>query len=223
MCQGIRDVVNLCWKLEEVFAGRANVSLLETYEQERSQHVLTLTSRIKAIGHHICERDPEAARLRDETLLAQGGGKAPTVTRQEIVPPIEAGLLADDGNKANGTLFPQPWIDTPDGPVHMDKLTGVGWRLIVDGRTIASEDADKFDIVGGMSLTRVVVGGHGLPEKDDIVAHWFLRHACHLAIVRPDHYVYGVALDVKQARQQVQQLNSILAVPEGQLASSKMG
>ena len=223
MCQGIRDVVNLCWKLEEVFAGRADVRLLETYEQERSQHVLTLTSRIKAIGHHICERDPEAARLRDETLLAQGGGKAPTVTRQEIVPPIEVGLIANDGNKANGTLFPQPWINTLDGPVHMDTLTGVGWRLIVDGRTIAPHDAEVIDVEGGMALTWVVIGGTGLPEKDDIVAHWFDRHACHVAIVRPDHYVYGLALDVEQARRQVQQLNIILAGPEGLLSSSKIG
>ena len=96
MCQGIRDVSNLAWKLEAVLAGQADDSLLDTYAEERGRHVHTLTARIKAIGHHICERDPEAARRRDESLLEQGGGTAPTVTRQEIVPPLETGLLGDD-------------------------------------------------------------------------------------------------------------------------------
>ena len=94
MCQGVRDVTNLCWKMVAVLRGEAGDELLDTYEQERSQHVRTLTERIKQIGAAICERDPEAARLRDEGLLKQGGGKAPIVTRQEIVPPLQAGLIA---------------------------------------------------------------------------------------------------------------------------------
>ncbi len=72
MCQGVRDVTNLCWKLIAVLSGAAHETLLDTYEAERSQHVHMLTSRIKAIGHHICERDPVAARQRDATLLLQG-------------------------------------------------------------------------------------------------------------------------------------------------------
>ncbi len=65
MCQGIRDVTNLCWKLVSVLGGEAADELLDTYEQERSVHVRTLTQRIKQIGAAICERDPAAARLRD--------------------------------------------------------------------------------------------------------------------------------------------------------------
>ncbi len=200
MCQGIRDVANLCWKLREVLAGRATPALLDTYEQERSLHVHTLTSRIKAIGHHICERDPEAARLRDAALLAQGGGQAPTVTRQEIVPPLEAGLLSTDGNKANGTLFPQPWIVTTGGEVHMDTLSGAGWRLIVDGRVIAQPELERSLHGIRLQVQPTVVGQRGLRERDGVVASWFDRHHCSAVLVRPDHYVYGVAQNLEQAR-----------------------
>jgi 3-(3-hydroxy-phenyl)propionate hydroxylase len=32
-------------------------------------------------------------------------------------------------------------------------------------------------------------------ELDGVLARWFARHGCHAAVVRPDHYVYGVADD----------------------------
>jgi 3-(3-hydroxy-phenyl)propionate hydroxylase len=66
MCQGVRDVTNLCWKLVAVLRGECRDALLDTYCEERRQHVATLTGRIKEIGAAICERDPEAARLREE-------------------------------------------------------------------------------------------------------------------------------------------------------------
>lgn len=187
MCQGIRDVSNLAWKLEAVLAGQADDSLLDTYAEERRRHVHTLTARIKAIGHHICERDPEAARRRDESLLEQGGGTAPTVTRQEIVPPLETGLLSDRPHAANGTLFPQPWIVSTAEVKHMDDVVGHGWRLIIDGRKLPGPVAFSQSPV-----TSAVIGGPGLREQDAILATWFERQNCVAAVIRPDHYVYGV-------------------------------
>jgi len=195
MCQGIRDVTNLCWKLAEVLNGAAGDALLDTYEQERSRHVHTLTSRIKTIGHHICERDPAAARERDAALLRQGGGRPPNVTRQEIVPPLECGLIADGRHAANGSLFPQPWITTDSGPVHMDTLSGHGWRLILDGRHY---DGEPLSLDGQSPLKVVQVGGRGLQEQDGVVAQWFDRNACVAAIVRPDHYVYAVVSNMDE-------------------------
>ncbi len=191
MCQGIRDVTNLVWKLVAVLEGRAADALLDSYEAERKLHVQTLTDRIKHIGHAICERDPAAARARDAALIASGGGQAPTVTRQEIVPPIAAGLLAPEPHPANGTLFPQPWVETPAGAKRMDEAAGAGWRIVWDGRR-AGQPACP-------SLRAVAVGGSGLAERDGILASWFGRHACAGAIVRPDHYVYGVIPDADAA------------------------
>jgi 3-(3-hydroxy-phenyl)propionate hydroxylase len=30
-------------------------------------------------------------------------------------------------------------------------------------------------------------------EAEGVVAAWMQRHACHAALLRPDHYVYGAA------------------------------
>jgi 3-(3-hydroxy-phenyl)propionate hydroxylase len=95
MCQGIRDATNLCWKLKSVIREGAADQLLDTYGEERKLHVYTLTSRIKAIGNHICIRAPEAARHRDEELLKQGGGVPPVVTRQEIAPPASGRIAGN--------------------------------------------------------------------------------------------------------------------------------
>lgn len=50
MCQGLRDAANLCWKLIAVHRGEAAAALLDSYQRERRQHVVDLTTRIKAIG-----------------------------------------------------------------------------------------------------------------------------------------------------------------------------
>ena len=39
MCAGVRDAVNLAWKLDLVLSGRAEESLLDTYTSERLPHV----------------------------------------------------------------------------------------------------------------------------------------------------------------------------------------
>jgi 3-(3-hydroxy-phenyl)propionate hydroxylase len=185
MCQGVRDVTNLCWKLVSVLRGKSGGKLLDTYEEERKQHVATLTGRIKEIGAAICERDPEAARLRDEGLLARGGGKAPVVTRQEIVPPIQSGLICFESGPAAGSVFPQPRIATSDGPALMDEVCGSGWRIFVDGRK--KIDRSALERCG---IPAFVLGGDSHREMDGVMAAWFDRHSCKAAIVRPDHYVY---------------------------------
>ncbi|HEU4442461.1 MAG TPA: bifunctional 3-(3-hydroxy-phenyl)propionate/3-hydroxycinnamic acid hydroxylase [Burkholderiales bacterium] len=150
MCQGIRDVANLSWKLQFVLAGKAGDGLLDTYELERSVHVKRLTAIIKEIGTIIGERDPKAARARDRRLLKEAGGKVATVPRQNLIPPLEGGFRSPHPHSANGTLFPK------------------------DGKS-------------GM---RVVVRS---PENPPYLQAWFERHHALAAIVRPDHYVYGIA------------------------------
>ncbi len=186
MCQGVRDVTNLCWKLVSVLRGRSRDTLLDTYGEERKQHVSTLTGRIKEIGSAICERNPEAARQRDERLLARGGGSAFVATRQEIVPPLETGLICSERGPAAGTLFPQPWVMSPNGLTLMDEISGPGWRLFVDGRADLNWLAPET-----CGIPVVVIGSEGHQEIGGVVGTWFDRYRCKAAIVRPDHYVYS--------------------------------
>ncbi|MGM4903592.1 bifunctional 3-(3-hydroxy-phenyl)propionate/3-hydroxycinnamic acid hydroxylase MhpA [Tardiphaga sp. 866_E4_N2_1] len=196
MCQGIRDVGNLIWKLDRVLRGQSNAKLLDSYGEERGEHVRQLTSRIKAIGHVICERDPDAAAARDERILAEGGGQPRTITRQEIVPPLQTGLLAFPLHPAHGTLFPQPWIRTAEGRRRLDSVAGTGWRLVLDMRNELELGPDLQAIMTRLDIRPIRIGPAAddvLTEEDGVLAAWFDRHDCRAAIVRPDHYVFGVA------------------------------
>ncbi len=210
MCQGIRDVTNLCWKLKAVLHEGAADRLLESYGEERKLHVHTLTSRIKAIGHQICVRDPEAARQRDEALLKQGGGVPPVVTRQEIVPPLQAGFLARGDDRAKGALFPQPSIVTDMGAQLLDEITGHGWLLVLDGRRMSHADVEENWI------KLVSIGGDGMRERDGVVANWFDQNGCVAAVVRPDHYVFGIAPNSEAVVDLMHEVGHLLREPRAE-------
>ena len=180
MCQGVRDVANLAWKLIAVLQHHAPDRLLDTYGAERKAHVRELTSRIKGVGAVICERDVEKARGRDATLLADCGGVVKDTPRQDILPALSAGLLFT--SPGAGTLFPQPRLQ--DGTL-MDHRHGCGWRLASDG-LLALDAPDAPAGIHRIDLARE-------PEADGVVAAWMHRHGVHAALLRPDHYVYGSA------------------------------
>ena len=71
MCQGIRDAANLCWKLQAVLQHHASDNLLDTYGDERQQHVRELTTRIKGIGQLVGERDVAKEIKRLEKLMME--------------------------------------------------------------------------------------------------------------------------------------------------------
>ena len=198
MCQGVRDVANLAWKLGAVLRGAADKDsaqrLLDSYGQERKAHVIALTTRLKEIGAVICERDVDKARDRDRAMLAQAGGKITAIPRQDVLPRLERGaLLSTRDSSARGRLAPQPWLMHGDGTrVRMDHLVGTGWRLLL------SADAARDDLAeAGRSLAlrtlRLGTGSGAHAEAEGVLAAWFDEHLCQAALVRPDHYVFGTA------------------------------
>ena len=181
MCQGIRDVANLAWKLTAVLQGelkgQAAENLLDSYGHERKAHVHELTSRIKGVGALICERDVDKARARDHRLLAECGGVVKDTPRQDVLPALSTGLIFP--SPGAGTLFPQARFH--QGQL-MDHLFGCQWRWVTDGTV-------KTDVPHGISCIDLSV----TPEIEGVVAQWLQRHAVHAALVRPDHYVFASA------------------------------
>ncbi len=196
MCQGVRDAVNLTWKLEHVLRkGKSDAgseALLDSYGLERGTHVRALTTTIKGIGRYICERDLTLARARDAKLLAEQGGVVKSVPRQDLIPPLTAGLLSERTDAAHGTLFPQPRVKHEGDWVLMDDAYGRGWRL-------ATLDLALVQALSGMAYKPfddfVVMQ---INELDGICAAWFDKHKCTAALVRPDHYVYAVMHSVDE-------------------------
>ncbi len=208
MCQGVRDVANLVWKLARVLEGSSGEALLDSYETERSRHVRELTTRIKAIGLVICERDPVAARARDARILAEGGGRPRTITRQEIVPPLATGLLAQADDPGRGKLFPQPWVETPQGRARLDTVAGLGLRLVIEAALAARLSSGIIARARACGLRLIVLSQHGetpvpgadvtIEECDGVLRDWFEACGRAAALIRPDHYVFGMAADETQ-------------------------
>ena len=194
MCQGIRDACNLSWKLGAVLKGLAEGGLLDSYGVERKAHVTELTTRIKAVGQLVGERDAGKARERDARLLAECDGVVKSVPRQDVQPPLAAGVLSPAREPGCGTIFPQPWLIPGAQAVLMDAVVGNGWRLVIDASAgeLPALARPALDALA-LRVLRVGIAAGALPERDGVLAGWFKRHGCVAALVRPDHYVYGTA------------------------------
>ena len=209
MCQGVRDVSNLCWKLDAVLKGAAPDSLLDSYTPERKGHVTALTTRIKAIGKIIGERDVEKAHARDAHLLEECGGVVKPVPRQDVQPALQAGLLSTPVHPRRGTIFPQPWLLTASGERRrMDDAIGTGWRVVLAAHaSLALQQAAGSNKIAA----RVVqLSTPELTEADGLLAQWFTAHNTAAAIVRPDHYVYGACQTAGELSEQLSALSAAL-------------
>lgn len=198
MCQGVRDAANIAWKLHLVLNGVAHNDLLDTYGAERAEHVRKLTTIIKGLGKFICERDVEAARKRDAMLIAEMGGTVKTAYREDMMPRLDRGAVDTSGGAAVGTLFPQPRL--VDGRL-MDEATGPGFRLVV-AQSVSDEALCVLELPLDATIVRVGLGDGSeddavltIVEADSLVSDWFARTGAVAVLVRPDHYIYGIAHD----------------------------
>lgn len=209
LCAGFRDAVNLAWKLAMVLEGTAAPDLLATYTQERKPHIRELTAVTVELGRIIGETDPARAAARDRRLREQlKSGRVETV-RQNLIPPLEHGLIWRDatGRKgiAAGTLAVQPLIARASGRVLLDELTGP--RFVILTRAPLPPDrpdpalAAEWRRRGGLVVTidddddasEAEPQTMRLREQGQLFSDWMKSLDAAAVIVRPDRQVYGVA------------------------------
>lgn len=193
MCAGIRDAMNLSWKLDAVLRGRAQPKLLESYGSERAPHVRSYVERAVFVGKLICIQDPQQARERDTRLLAlrETSKAAPLPTD---LPSLGEGLFQSDlGGGAErhpliAHLAPQPRIATPSGEQLLDDATGPRFQLLLRRAPGILDDATReaLDQLGAAVIEWSTPDG----------AAFFERHGIHGLLARPDHVVFGVARNV---------------------------
>ncbi len=227
-CQGVRDVCNLAWKLQQVLAGEAGEALLDTYFAERSTHVRELTHTILGMGRFLCELDPVAARARDAQLLAEAGGEIRTVLRQDLIPGLRAGMLSSREHAAHGTLFPQPWVRDGGTIARMDDAAGSGWRVVLGDAALSWQPQARppMRVLRVAAAPGTEAGTECWAETEGVLAGWFARHGAAAAIVRPDHYVYAVAASARVLQDELDALPAAAAgapAPAWQVASGHAG
>lgn len=214
ICAGVRDAANLAWKLDGVLRGIFPDALLDTYGEERKPHVRTVVHHAKNFGLIIGELDMDAARERDRRLAEElASGRAETV-RQKFIPGLSCGLIDGDSSPSDGAgaLFVQPWVYKLNGDLaRLDDLTGprflvmagdaqaVGW--LDPGTLLRWHQLDGLLAVIGVAAPDS--GGNSndclhLVERDTVFAQWLAGLGARAAVVRPDHYVYGIARDAQE-------------------------
>lgn len=164
MCSGLRDAANLAWKLAAVTSGKADESLIDTYQPEREPNVRATIAMSIMMGRMVCTTSKWSALLRDMKFkLGRMFGKLPA--GPPAYPPISEGLIAA-GSVAAGSYFPQ--AIAADG-ARLDTCLGCDYWLL-SRRDLADESVAPFA---------------------DQLAAWFDKTGAEAVLVRPDRYVFG--------------------------------
>jgi 3-(3-hydroxy-phenyl)propionate hydroxylase len=219
-CSGLRDSINLAWKLDLVLRGLSDETLLDTYEEERLPHVRGHVAGSDQLGAMACERDPEIAAGRDRFLLS---GQAPPPPGDPV---LTSGVLHREAGGAIvapvGELGPQGRVRLDGREGRMDDVLGWGFQLILRDHDPASElDAAQLELLREVNGRGVGVGD---TDRDGVAAdldgayeRFFAQHGIEGVLLRPDFTVFGVLHDRSDAPRLVDDLRAQLrvAAPQG--------
>lgn len=234
MCSGIRDAANLAWKLDLTLRGLADACVLDTYAEERRQHVKESILSSVQLGRVICVTDPAAAAERDATVLAGLRGRTQP-GQPEPAKPLSAGLLrrppGDAAGPPAGAVVPQGRVSAPGGTGLFDDVVGRGFVLLTtdDPGPALGEDRWSFLSALGTRVVRVLPpgaardnSGQGLTDVIDVDGFYrayLAEHDATAVLVRPDYHVFGAANGPEDTAALVDDLRGRLgaAAPAGEL------
>ena len=197
MNMGMRDVINLSWKLGMVLTDQARPELLAAYEAERRAHAHDMVDWAVSIGklmEHLtaveaAESEGRTPPKQDPSLMAAGYGQA------RETPPLRGGVLMTEQvakESPTGYLLTQPIVETLSGEhLRLDNLFGDGFAIVASQAEDLELDAEAQTIVDRLGITCTAV--HGLTEVKGHLDRG-LESAAAL-LLRPDRYVFGHTTD----------------------------
>jgi len=188
MCSGVRDAVNLAWKLGAVLGG-ADPSLLDTYETERSTHVREILAATLYISRRTDARTGwQRWQRRNVLRLATALPPLKAMMRRRGVarPPLRGGCL-DETSALRGQHLPQVPALLQGGEALLDDLIGYRPALVARPGVLTEADLD-WARRRGVSLWRP---GVELLEPQYALARWLRDARVDFALARPDRIVFG--------------------------------
>jgi 3-(3-hydroxy-phenyl)propionate hydroxylase len=206
MNAGMRDVINLAWKLPMVINGICSPELLDSYQAEREAHAHDLVEWAVSIGRlmeHLAAveaaENSGAPPPEEPPGLRQAG-----YGQGRDQPPLRAGVIMQQQVKeggAAGFLFSQPFIQADDDDtlsklglsrdqkVRLDEVLGPGFCIV--GKTAADLEVSEasLQLLDKIGASRVSLAGLDAARGHFDRAFEFTD----VVIVRPDRYVFGHA------------------------------
>jgi len=193
-CSGMRDGINLAWKLDLVLSGRASPALLDSYEAERRPHAQQIMEMSLFLGQVTNEDDVEKAAARDEAFRTH------TMPPMPPFPKVENGVLH---READGSLLASTGVPGPQALVRRGKTEGLLDDVVGHGfLLVAHEDPTPF-LGAGQKAFLDQLGCHvvvltqdervpgAVVELDGEMSGFMAEHGLQAYIGRPDFIVFG--------------------------------
>jgi 3-(3-hydroxy-phenyl)propionate hydroxylase len=189
LCAGIRDAMNLSWKLAGVLSGDLPEAVLDTYEVERTPHARAMIMLAKLIGASMTQggRAGDLLRKAIAPRVHWIPGMRDRLLDGETPPLTRSALVSNHGPRKslNGRLCPNALVE--DG-ARYDDVTGSGF-VLVTGVPLSPQQ-------------RAVLAGRGAEvaevQPGSPLYKWLSDGNASAALVRPDFTVLRAGRDVAE-------------------------
>ena len=187
LCAGVRDSMNLSWKIAGVLSGDLPESVLDTYEVERKPHARALIQLAKLIGVSMTQggRAGDLLRRAIAPRLHWVPGLRDRLLDSET-PPLSRSALVDGRGlrtSLNGRLCPNALL-TDD--IRYDDVTRGGFVLV----TAVPLSPEQRALLAGRGTEVLEV------EPGSALHTWLADGKAAAALVRPDFTVLRAGRDV---------------------------
>jgi 3-(3-hydroxy-phenyl)propionate hydroxylase len=199
---GMKDAVNLGWKLAAVLAGSAGAEILDSYEIERAGSVRAMVNLSRRLGAVIMPTNRFAAGARDAAFVCfnQSRRFRSFILRGGVLPPpnIAHSALTGAGRDAViGQMMPQPDVSAAERAAPLDRWLGCHqWLALGVGDDPAKLlSARTREILYGLGARFACINGEpeasttSLRCNDRTFLDWARRHGVRGVLVRPDRFI----------------------------------
>jgi len=193
MNAGMRDAINIAWKLALVLSATAKPELLQHYQRERAAHAQDLVQWAVDFGH-LMEHVAAGEAAQQQGLAApqtQRSGQSSGYGQGREAPPLREGVLIREqvsNEGSTGYLFSQPRVRDGSGcEFLLDQNLGPGFAIVLRDDTEVALNSHSLAIVERLNIR--ISSLHNL----SVVRGHFDRlfTDANAVIVRPDRYVFG--------------------------------
>ena len=200
---GMKDAVNLSWKLAAVVTQNAHADILNSYETERAAHVRTMVNLSRRLGALIMPTNPAIARLRDAAFacLNLSSRFRSFIGRGGVLPPphiCQSALTARGKDGLIGQMMPQPEVVSERGRAPLDRFLACHqWLALGVGvdpaSALSARDYSTLQALGARFICLNGTASHAetltLRCDEAGFAAWVKRWCVQGILVRPDRFI----------------------------------